>query len=105
MLSARNEQGVDHALARNQRPAHALELGIEEADVERGVMDDQRRIAKKRDQFVRDFGEEEFVLEEFIGQAVDRQSLGRHASFGVEIAMERLARRDTIDELNAADLD
>src|SRR5580693_6685700 len=105
MLAARNEQRIDHALAGDQRPPSALELGIEEGDVESGIVDDQRRVAEEGDQVVHDFGKESLVLEELIIEAVNRKRFRRHAALGVEIAVERLARGDAVDELDAADFD
>ncbi len=105
MLTARDQERVDRALARDQRPAGALELGIDKADVERGVVDDQRRIAQKGDQVVRHLGEKELVLEEVIAEAVHRERLRRHAALRIEISVERLAGGDAVDQLDAADLD
>ena len=105
MLAARQHQGIDHPLARDRRPADALELGIEKADIEAGIVDHQRRVAEKSDQIVGDLGEEQLVLEEFLAQAVNRHRLGRHAALGIEIAMKSLARRYAVDQLDAADLD
>ena len=105
MLAAGNQERIDHAFAREQRPAGALELGVEKSHVECGVMDDQRRVAEKGDQIVGDFREEKLVLEELIAEAVDRERLGRHAALGIEIAVKGLAGRYAVDQLDTADFD
>ena len=46
MLAARQQQRIDESLARDQRLAGAIELGIEEAEVEHCVVRDQRRIGR-----------------------------------------------------------
>ncbi len=45
MLAARQQQRIDQPLARYRRALDALEFGIDEADIEHGVVSDQRRIA------------------------------------------------------------
>ena len=53
------------SFARDRRPAGALQLGVEEAQIERGIVDDQLGIAEKGNEIVRLVGEQRFVLEEF----------------------------------------
>jgi len=43
MLASRQRQRVDQPFARDQRPLDAVELGVDEADIERRVVNDQRR--------------------------------------------------------------
>ena len=57
MFAARQQQRVDQALARQRGAANALELGIDEGGIERGVMDDQRRVADEGQELVGDRGE------------------------------------------------
>ena len=73
VLAARQQQRVDQPLARDQRLAGALELGIEEAEIERGVVRDQRRVADECEEVVGDLGEQRLVLEELGREAVDRE--------------------------------
>ena len=49
MLAAGKQQRVDQAFASDQRAAGALQLGIEKAEIERRIVDDQRRIGQKGD--------------------------------------------------------
>src|SRR6516162_7681302 len=67
-------------------------------------MRNKRRVANERDQVVDDFGEKRLIPEEFAGQAVDGDGLGRHIALGIEVAMKALPARNAIDELDAADL-
>src|SRR5208282_871076 len=105
MLATRDQQGVDRSLARYERPACALKFGINKSNIERGIVDDQRRIAKKGDQVIYYLRKKELVFEEFIGEAVDCERLRRHAALGIEIAVERLAGGYPVNQLDAADLD
>src|SRR5208283_604077 len=105
MLTARDQECVDSPLARYQRPAGALKLGIDESDVERGIVDDQRRIAEKGDQVLGHLGEKQLVFEEIVAEAVDGKRLRRHAALRIEIGVEGLAGGYPVDQLDAADLD
>ena len=64
MLAARQHQRVDQPLARHRRLLGALELGIEEAEIEHGVVRDQRRVAEEFDQLFHLVREQRLVLEE-----------------------------------------
>src|SRR5262245_21969158 len=105
MLAPRQQQGVDQALARHQHAPRALELGVEKAEIEQRVVRDQRRLADERDEVVGDLGEQRFVLEKINGEAVDGGGLGRHVALGINVDVEMLTGRDTVDQLDTADLD
>src|SRR5208282_5534886 len=105
MLAARNDERIDRSLARDGRAACALELGIKESNIERGIVDHERRTAKKGDEVVHHLREKELVFEEFIVEAMDRERLRRHGALGIEIAVERLPGWYAVDQLDAADLD
>ena len=60
---------------------------------------------RKPDELVHHIGEQRLVLEKFVGQAVDRQRLGRHAALGIEVLVERLTGGNPVDQFDAADLD
>src|SRR3984885_8657750 len=105
MFAARDQQRIDQAVARERLPARALELGVQKTEIEGGVMDDERRIGEKGDEIVCRLGKKNLVLEKVLAQAMNGEGFRRHAAFRIEIAMERLARRDAVDELDAADLD
>src|SRR6185437_3783780 len=51
-LAARQHQRIDQTLARDQSALDALELGAQEAVVEAGIVDHQRRIADESEKFV-----------------------------------------------------
>src|ERR1700739_2306872 len=105
MLAPGNEERIDQAFARDRRPAGPFELGVDEAQIERGIVDHQRRIAEKGDQLVRGFREKYLVLEEFLAEAVDGECLRRHAALRIEIPVEGLTAGYAVDQLDAADLD
>src|SRR5215471_12293671 len=104
-LAPRQHQGVDQSVAREHGLAAAIKLGVEKADVEARVVDDERRIADEGEQVVGDLGEQRLVGEELGRQPVYRESLGRHVALRIEIAMEGLTRRDPVEQLDATDLD
>ena len=58
MSSPRQQQRIDQPLATDQHLLAALKLGIEEAEIEIGVVRDQRRIADEFDQLLADLVEE-----------------------------------------------
>ena len=61
MLAPRQQQRIDQPLARDQRALDALELGIEKAVIEAGIVDDQRRVADEGQEVVDDVGEARLV--------------------------------------------
>ena len=105
MLAAGEHQRVDHPLVGDRRAAEAVELGIDEAHVEAGVVGDQIAFFEEGDEFLGDLGEARLVLEEGVVEAVHAGGLDRHRPLRVEIGVEVPARRDVVDELDGADLD
>ena len=105
MLAPRQQQRVDQPVARDRRPLDAVELGIDEADVERGVVDHQRRVADEFHELVDYMGEQRLVGEEFGRKPVHGESLGRHVALGIDVPVKYLAGRHAIEYLDAADLD
>ena len=49
--------------------------------------------------------EQRLIFEKIDAQSVNFQGRFRHVAFRVEITMERFASRESIEQLNAADLD
>ena len=81
------------------------QFGIEEAEVERGVMRDQRRIAEKFEQLVDALMETRLVRKEGDRQAVHALCLGGHVAIGMKIGVETAPGLDPVDQLDAADFD
>src|SRR3984957_14014435 len=105
MLAPRNQECIDQAIACERRPAVAFELGIDEPEVQRGIVDNERPVAEKSDQLARRLGKKQLIPEKFLAKAVHGECLRRHAAFGIEIAMEGLTGRYAVDQLDTADLD
>ena len=78
---------------------------IEEAEVERCIMRDERRILEKFDQLFDAICKKRLGRKEEVRQAVNRLCLGRHWSKRIEVGVEMTAGLDPVDHLNAADLD
>jgi hypothetical protein len=104
MPAPRQQQGVDQPIARNQWFADPLQFGVEEGGVERRVVNDERSVARKGEEIVGDLRERRLVLEEIGGKPVHLEGRGGHVALGVDVAMEGLAGRDTVEQLDAADL-
>ena len=100
----RQHQRVDQPVALQQHLLAALELGIDEAEIEHRVVRDQRRIADEGEQLLADVGEQRLVLEELGREPVHLERAVRHVALGIEIAVKHLAGRKAIDQLDAADL-
>src|SRR5205809_3293195 len=105
MPGAREGQRVDHAAHGHSLPSAALQFGIKEAEVEAGIVRDQRTVLDEIEQLLGSVGEQRLVRQEDGRKAVHHLRLERHVAFGVEIAMEVPPGLDAIDDLDAADLD
>jgi hypothetical protein len=78
---------------------------IQEAEVEAGIVRDQRRITDEFEQLVGLVGKARLVGQENVAEAVYRLSLARHRPFGVEIAVVVAPGLNPTDHLDAADFD
>ena len=105
VLAAGQQQRIDQPFARDRRPLHALELGNQEAVIEAGIVDHQRRVADENQEIVDDVGKARLVLQERRRQPVDGEGFRRHLALRVEIAVEGRAGRDPVEQLDAAELD
>ena len=88
-------QRVDHTLAVHSGAAGALELGVEEAQIEHRVVRDKRGVAEKGDELVHPVGEQRLVLEEVDRQPVNLERPLRHVALRIEVAVEHLAGRES----------
>ncbi len=105
MFAPRQQQRVDQAVACNRLPLDAVELGIDETDVERGVVNYQRRIANEFQEGVDDFGEQRLGGQELSRQAVHGKRFRRHVALGIDVAVIGLPGRHAVVDLDAADFD
>ena len=105
MPPPRQRQRVDHAVPAQQRPRQPVELGIEEAEIEGGVVHHQHGAFDEGQHVVGQLAEARLVAQELGGQAVHLEGLIGHLALGVEVAVPHPARRDAVEELDAADLD
>ena len=83
----------------------ALQLGIDEAEIEGGVVRNQRRIFDKTQELVGHVLEQRLVLQEIDGEAVHGDGVRMDIALGIEIAVELAAGWDAVDDLDAAELD
>src|ERR1700756_4891446 len=104
MLAAGQPQVYSKPLLQNGWAPCSLQLGINEADVEGGIVNHQRRIADKSDELLNRLGKQRLGREKFTGETGHGKGLRRHIALGIEIAMEGLARRHAVEDLDTADL-
>ncbi len=105
MAPPRELQRAGHALHGDLGRGNARELGIEEADVEGRVVDDEC-VARDEAQEVRGhIGKQRLVFEEVRRQPVHGDRFHRHVALRIDEAVELAPRGDAVQELDAADLD
>src|SRR3546814_11616083 len=85
MKLARHLHGAAHARQVERRPAGARQLGIDEAEVEGGVVRDHRRVAEKLEQLVDQACEQRLVGKELACTAMTAVGLCRHVEVGGEV--------------------
>src|SRR6185312_2749963 len=83
----------------------ACQLGVEEGDVEGGVVDHQLGAGEERQQLFGDLAEARLPVEVGARDAVHGERAVIDLAFGIEVAMKRTAGRTAVDQLDAADLD
>ena len=105
MFAARQQQRIDQPLARDQHALDALELGAQEAVIEAGIVDHQRRVADKAEEIIDDLDEALVALQEFGRQPMNGEGLRRHVALRIEVGVERRPGRNPVEQLDAADLD
>jgi hypothetical protein len=105
MLAPRQQQRIDQPVAPDRRPLDAVEFGVDEADVERRVVDHQRRVGDEFEKLFDDMGKQRLVGQELAGQTVHGEGFGRHVALGIDMAVKGLAGRHAVENLDAADFD
>lgn len=102
---AGNGDGIDHPAHIDCCPATALQFHVEKAEVETGIVRDERTVAEKFKQGIGLTGKKWFVRKEFVRKPMYRFSRRRHRTFGVEIAVEGCAGHYPPVHFDAPDLD
>ena len=105
MPPPRQRQRVDHAVPAQQRPGQPIELGIEEGEIEGGVVHHQHGALEEGEHVVGQLGKTRLVAQELGGQAVHFEGLVGDVALGVQMAVPDASRGDAVDQLDAADLD
>ena len=102
MPPPRQRQRIDHPVPAKQRAGEPLELGIEEGEVEGGVVHDQHGAFDEAEHVVG------ALMEARLGRAgtrwrarAPRRPGMRHVALGIEMAMPHPARRDAVEQLDA----
>ena len=88
---------------RTVRLPHQGKFVIDEADVERRVMDDQLCAVDELEEFIGHFGETRLALEEFIGDAVDANRAFVTFPVRLQVHMEVATGEATTHEFDTAD--
>ena len=106
MLAAGERQRVDDQPWIDRRHVEAGKLGIDEADIEAGIVSDQLGAVDEVEEILQDLGKDRLALEIGIGDAVNFLRVGMHrAPLRVDVFVEGAARGETIVQLDAADFD
>ncbi len=105
MAPPRQLQRAGDAVHGDRRTLQAQQLGIEEADVEGGVVDDEPVLTEELQELVGDVGKQRLILQKCPGQPVHRDHLLGHVALRVDEAVELAPRRDAVQQLDAADLE
>ena len=98
-------QRIDHAALLQGCRADPLELHVDEADIERRVVDHQPRLADEIEKAAGDLGEARLVGEETGGQPMNGDRAFGHVALGIDVDVIFGARRDAVQKLDTADLD
>ena len=85
--------------------AQPAQLGIDEFEVELGVVDDQPRAFDEADELFGDHGERTELAEKLRRVPVDGISLFRNVALGIDVLVEDPAARHMVDQLETGDLD
>ena len=83
----------------------ADQFGIDEGEVELGVVGDHRILADKVEELARDHREGRLVAKPGVVEAVNTDGLCGHGPLGIDVDVKCLPGRDVIDQFDAADLD
>ena len=86
------------------RPS-ALKLRIDEAHIEFGVVDDDLRVADKREKLLDEHGEDGLVLQQLRGVAVNPHGVLGDIALRVDQVMEDASGRRLVHDLDRADLE
>src|SRR5690606_5428442 len=81
------------------------QFGIEELDVEAGVVGDELGAADELEELRGDVGEARLVGQELGGQPVHRQRFGIAVAVGIQVNVQVVAGDGAVDDLDAADFD
>src|SRR5262245_27895438 len=105
MAPPRESESVHYAVGRKWRPRRPLQFGIQKTQIESGVVSNQRCVVDKAKKPFDDILEQWFVPQKLHRQAVHRHGLWVNVALGVQVAVKLAARGNSVDDLNAADLD
>jgi hypothetical protein len=104
MPLSRERERVDHPRQADGIAAAPLQLAVEKAEVEPGIMRDQRRVGDEVEQVLHRMVKRRVLRQEFDAQSMHARRLLGHVAFGMKVGVEDAARLDPVDELDAADL-
>jgi hypothetical protein len=98
-------QRIDHAVPPQQGTRAPVELGIEKAEIESGVVHDQHGAVDEGEHLLGEFGEAWLVAQKLGREPMHLEGGIGHLSFGIDVVMPDPPRGNAVDQLDAADLD
>ena len=102
MTHPRQRNGIDHARCANRYAPAPLQLHIEEAEIETGIVRNERRIADEFKKLVNLVREQRLVRQEAVGQSMNLLGSRRHGAFGIEIGVESVAGHHPADHFDTS---
>jgi hypothetical protein len=103
MFLARKRKRIEDAVSREWQAAEPGQLGIQECDVEAGIVHDELGVAQKFKQTICDFREYRFRTQKVVAQAVHGEGIGGHGAFGIDILMIVPTGRHVMHQFDGAD--
>ena len=106
VLAARQRQRIDHTLGGHRRQAEPLELGIDEAHVEAGIVGDEAGAVDEGDELVDNLGKSRLADELGVADPMNGQRIRvNRTALRIDVDMEGAAGGKAVVEFDAADFD
>ena len=102
-FASRQRDGIDNREAVERRSVNQGQFRIEKLEVEFRVMDDQVAVTQEGNEIFRHVGETRLRAEKFGAKPMDPESFLGHVALGIDIGLVAAARRNPVDQLEAAD--
>lgn len=100
-----NEQCINGTRLFDCRVADHFQFMVDEAHIERCIVNDQRGLADESHEIIDDFDKPRLVAQKCGRQSMHLEGFFRHIAFGIDIDVKMFAGRHLIDDFQTADFD